>query len=108
MQEATHMENSTAKHPVTPGEVLPAGELLGDLFLAMNSPSEALKAYENDLERHPNRLNGLYGAAMAAKAIGNKQKATQYFELLLSLTKNSNQERQEIREAREFIGTLSL
>ncbi len=106
MQEATDMEYSTAKHPVTPGEVLPAGELLGDLLLALHRPSEALEAYESELKRHPNRFNSLYGAAMAAKTIGNKQQATRYFELLLSITKNSNNGRQEIVEAKEYISSL--
>ncbi|WPP49059.1 tetratricopeptide repeat protein [Catalinimonas niigatensis] len=108
MQEARQMEYNTAKHPVTPGEVLPAGELLGDLLLAMNKPTDALEAYEEDLKRHPNRFNGVYGAAVAARAIGNKEKANRYFQLLLSLTKNansnSNSNRKEIAEAKAFLG----
>ncbi|MDH4089588.1 MAG: hypothetical protein OEV24_03940, partial [Cyclobacteriaceae bacterium] len=106
MKEAARMENNTSKHPVTPGEVLPAGELLGDLLLSMDRPAEALKEYEYDLQQHPNRFNGLYGAAIAAKEIGDKMKATHYFELLLSLTKNSNSDRQEIKEARAYIGQM--
>jgi len=33
MQLAAAMEDSTEKHPVTPGEVLPARELLADMYL---------------------------------------------------------------------------
>jgi hypothetical protein len=99
MKEAAHKEYNTAKHSVTPGEVLPAGELLGDMLMAMGMTSDALDAYEYDLQQHPNRLNGLYGAALAAKTIGDKQKATHYFELLLSLTKNSGSARPELQDA---------
>lgn len=101
MEEAANMEYNTSKHPVTPGEVLPAGELLGDLLLAFNNPTEALKVYESDLLQHPNRFNGIYGAAMAAKATGNHKKATAYFELLLAQSPHS--ERTEIKTAREHL-----
>ncbi len=103
MEEAVNMEYNTGKHAVTPGEILPAGELLGDLLMEMGNPAKALKAYESDLGQHPNRLNGLYGAALAAKALQDDQKARKYFELLLSNTKNSSTDRKEILEAIEFI-----
>lgn len=101
MKEAANMEYSTAKHPVTPGEVLPAGELLGDLLLELHNPAEALKAYEYDLSQHPNRFNGLYGAAMAAQATGDQEKATRYFAALLAQAPNS--ERVEIKQAKEYL-----
>jgi hypothetical protein len=103
MTEAADMEDGTEKHPITPGEVLPARELLGDLLLAMNKPSEALKAYELDLKEHPKRFNGIYGAAIAAKKAGDDQKASRYFEELIELTKMSNSDRPEVEEARQFV-----
>jgi hypothetical protein len=42
--ETADLEDKTEKHPVTPGEVLPASELLEDMLLAMNQPLEALQA----------------------------------------------------------------
>jgi tetratricopeptide (TPR) repeat protein len=104
MKEAAGMEYNTGKHSVTPGEVLPAGELLGDLLMELGRPQEALDAYEHDLKQHPNRFNGLYGAARAAKTIGDKQKAAHYFELLLLQTKNAGSSRPELEEARKFTG----
>ena len=104
MIESTEMESNTEKHNVTPGEVLPASELLGDMLLAMNRPAEALEAYEINLKARPNRFNGIYGAAMAAKAMDSKKKAHMYFEMLLKLTESSNSNRPEIDQAREFIG----
>ncbi len=103
MQEAVEIEKETSKHPITPGDVLPAIELLGDMLLELNKPEEALVAYEDNLETHPNRFNGIYGAAITAKQLGDTEKATLYFEELLELTKNSTIERPEINEAKEFI-----
>jgi tetratricopeptide (TPR) repeat protein len=103
MEEAARMEYGTSKHPVTPGEVLPAGELLGDLLMATGRASQALEAYRFDLGQHPNRFNGLYGAATAARSIGDENTALQYFEMMLAQAHPSNDERKEIREAREFL-----
>jgi tetratricopeptide (TPR) repeat protein len=108
MIEAAKLEDNTAKHPVTPGEVLPTRELLGDLYLALSKPEKALESYETDINKHPNRFNGLYGAAIAAKQAGNKEKATLYFNQLIELTKDSNSDRIEIVEAKEFIGQKSI
>ena len=108
MKASAEIEMNTDKHPVTPGEVLPADELLGDMLLLLNKPKEALIAYEVNLKGHPNRFNGLYGAAIAAKQSGNQEKATMYFEQLLKLTENSNSDRIELIEAREFIDQKAI
>ncbi len=104
MKETAEMEYNTSKHAVTPGEVIPAGELLGDLLMEMGKPEKALLVYEFDLQQHPNRFNGISGLARAASATNDKPKATKYFELLLSQAQNSNSTRSELREAKEFIG----
>ena len=65
MKAAADAEDATEKHPVTPGPVIPARELLGELLLEMDRPALALPEFEKDLERHPNRHNGLIGQAMA-------------------------------------------
>jgi tetratricopeptide (TPR) repeat protein len=86
MREAADMEDGTEKHPVTPCEVLPARELLGDLYLAQNKSQDALEAYQKDLEVHPNRLNGLYGAALASQKLGKSAEAKMYFDKIKVLT----------------------
>ncbi len=103
MKIAADLESKTTKHPVTPGEVLPADELLGDMLLALNKPREALTAYEVNLKGHPFRFNGIYGAAIASKQSGEKEKAVTYFNQLIELTKNSNEQRPEIEEAKAFV-----
>ncbi|QNL22211.1 hypothetical protein HZR84_09770 [Hyphobacterium sp. CCMP332] len=108
MQEAATNEYNTSKHPVTPGEVLPAGELLGDLLLELKKPEDALKAFEYDLSQHPNRFNGLYGAGIAAIRIGDVDKANKYFGLLLELTKDSPTERKEIEYAKKYLTIIEI
>ena len=103
MQEAAALERNTSLHPLTPGDVLPAIELLGDMLLALNKPEEALLAYEENLSNTPERFNGIYGAAIAAKQSGNQEKSNLYFKQLIELTKNANSTRPEIVEARNFI-----
>ena len=87
MQLAANMEDSTEKHPVTPGEVLPARELLGDMYVDLHQNENALQAYEAVLQRSPNRYNSLHGAAIAAKEMNNKQKAADYKAQLNAVTK---------------------
>lgn len=85
MTEAANMEEATAKHPVTPGEIIPARELLGDMYLELGRPASALEAYKADLKIHPGRFNGIFGAGVAAEKTGNVKEATIYFEQLASL-----------------------
>lgn len=103
MAEAADMEDATEKEAVTPGEVIPARELLGDLYMEMNVPPKALEAYEADLVRHPNRFNGLFGAGMAAEKSGDVDKATHYYRQLLSVAGTYGGERQEVKHAKSFV-----
>jgi tetratricopeptide (TPR) repeat protein len=103
MQLAADMENKTQKRPVTPGEVLPASELLGDMLLELNEPARALQAYEADLADHPNRFNGLFGAASAAVKANDAAKATTYYQQLLSIADSTNSDRYELVVAMQFL-----
>jgi tetratricopeptide (TPR) repeat protein len=103
MQFAADMEDKTEKHPVTPSEVIPAREMLGDMLLQMNQPTDALEAYEKNLQKHPNRFNALYGAAMAAEKSGDVQKATTYFQQLINVVGLTQPKRPEIKAASRFL-----
>jgi hypothetical protein len=102
MNFAADLEDKTEKHPVTPGEVIPARELLGDLLLQMNQPAKALGAYEADLKKHPNRFNGLYGAGLAAEKSGNPEKADFYYGKLLASVSGTNSNRPELAALKLF------
>jgi tetratricopeptide (TPR) repeat protein len=102
MQLAAGLEASTEKSPTTPGEVLPARELLGDMLLVLERPEEALAEYEAALERSPNRFNSLYGAGRAAELEGDKGKAAFYYKKLVEMTANGA-ERKRLQQARAFL-----
>lgn len=103
MQAAANMEDNTQKHPVTPGEVIPARELLGDLLLLMNKPHEALEAYMANLKEHPNRFNGLYGAGLAAERANSPEQAGAYYRKLINITNSFSSNRPELHTARLFL-----
>jgi tetratricopeptide (TPR) repeat protein len=103
MKLAADMEDGTEKHPVTPGEVLPARELLGDMLLQIKQYEDALLAYEAVLQKCPNRFNSLYGAGVAAEKSGQKQKAVFYFKQLLTITDTLKSDRPELVDARIFL-----
>jgi hypothetical protein len=44
MMAAADKEDAMEKHPVTPGSVLPARELLGEMLLELNEPLLAVDA----------------------------------------------------------------
>lgn len=103
MNLAADMEDSTEKHPVTPGEILPARELLGDMWLQMKKPDKALIAYEADLKRHPNRFNGLYGAGFAAERSGNPEKAGSYYRQIMTIISPTNSNRPELISIKRYL-----
>ena len=88
MNLAANMEDSTEKHPVTPGEVIPARELLADMFLELHTYDEALTAYEAVLLKSPNRLKSLNGAALASTKKGDTNKRDAYLAKITSITGN--------------------
>ncbi|HEV3249718.1 MAG TPA: hypothetical protein VGZ71_02120 [Puia sp.] len=103
MSTAAEREDNTEKHPVTPGEVIPARELLGDMLMQMNKAELSLEAYESDLKKHPNRFNGLYGAGLAAEKIGNLDKTKFYYQQLTAMANSANSSRPELEAAKLFL-----
>jgi tetratricopeptide (TPR) repeat protein len=103
MREGADMEDASEKHPVTPGHVLPARELLGEMLLELKQPLLALKEFEASHKLEPNRFRGLYGAARAAAQSGDTAKAKTYYEKLVVLSQNADTERPEIKEAKAFL-----
>jgi hypothetical protein len=104
MRAAADAEDATEKHIVSPGRLVPARELLGELLLEASRPADALAAFEGSQQREPNRLRGYLGAARAAKANGDTAKARANYEQLLGLLAKAETERAEIKEARAFLG----
>jgi hypothetical protein len=106
MQEAATMEDATEKSAITPGPLVPARELLGEMLLQMNRPSEAERAFLVTLEREPHRFRAEYGVARAARLAGDLAVARKYYDALLKICERADAPgRPELVEAREFVAS---
>ena len=105
MKEAAALEATTQKNPVTPGEVLPAAELLGDMLVELGRYEEALDAYRTVLERSRNRFHALHGAALAAERAGDRALAARYYRQLLDVAAPSSGRTEVLERARAFLET---
>lgn len=103
MQKAADLEDSVDKHPITPSEVLPARELLGDMLLALNRPEEALDAYQAALDISPKRFNSLYGAGRAAEEAGQNDVAKEFYGALDEISQSAETTRESLTHARKFL-----
>ena len=103
MEQAADIEDSVDKHPVTPGAVLPARDLLGDMLIDMDQPEKALVAYQKSLQISPNRFYALYGAGYAAELSGNAELATKYYQELVTLASNADSPRPRVDKAKEYL-----
>ncbi len=101
---AADLEDVTAKHPVTPGELLPARELEGDLLLALGRYASARTAYEATLRREPGRPRSLFGLARAAELAGDVAAAQAGYRAYLARMQQGDGGRTELAIAR---GALS-
>jgi tetratricopeptide (TPR) repeat protein len=103
MRAAADLEDNSEKHIAMENRLYPMRELLGDLLLQQQQSAQALTEYETSLQSTPNRLRGLYGAAKAAQAAGQPDKAATYFRKLAEVTKGADADRVEIREVKAFM-----
>jgi hypothetical protein len=103
MEEAARLEGSVDKNPVTPGSVLPARELLGEMLLLSGKPEKAIMAFETSLETAPNRFNSLYGVGSAAERMGNMEIAESYYKALMQISARADGNRPEIEQTRLFL-----
>ena len=99
---AAELEATVEKHPVTPGPILPARELLGDLLMELDRPAEALQAYEATLEKEPRRARALFGSARAAERSADTSAAARHYRDLLELLEEADADRADLQAAREW------
>ena len=78
MRAAAEAEDKTEKHPVSPGPIIPARELLGDMLMAASQHDKALVAYEHSMTVEPNRFRGVAGAAVAAERPVTKSRRSSF------------------------------
>ena len=102
MRQAADLEDRNEKHIVTPGRVVPARELLGDMLMELKRPGEALTEYQQSQKREPDRFRGLYGAALAAEMSGDARAARQYYQRLVQVAGRGDA-RPELTLARAYL-----
>jgi len=102
MRGAADLEDTSEKAAVSPGRLLPARELLGDMLLAIDRPVEALAEYEQSHDHDPNRYRTLYGAGQSAVQAGNHDKARYYFNRLIEMA-GSGDNRSEMEHVRRYL-----
>jgi hypothetical protein len=102
LRQAADADDALGKHPVSPGSLLPARELLADFLLERGRPREASVEYEACLKLNPGRLNSLHGAGLAAERAGARDVARRHFQALAAMVV-AEASRPEIAHAREFL-----
>lgn len=100
---AAKHEDSTEKHVVSPGPIIPARELLGDLMMELGQPAAALKEYEASIAKEPNRFRGLYSAARASEASGNMAKARAWYQRFAQITAQADANVDQVKHAKTFL-----
>lgn len=98
---AADLEDTTEKHPVTPGAVIPARELLAELLFEDGKAAEALAEVERVLTTSPGRYNAEWLAARSAEKAGDRQKAAAHYRALVKLAGKAS--RPELETARSFV-----
>ncbi len=102
MAEAVALEEATPKPPITPGAIIPARELLGDLYMSLGNPTQARHEYQALNSRTPGRLNSLLGIARSSVALGDTEMARDfYLQVLDGVAVDS--ERAGVLEARAYL-----
>jgi tetratricopeptide (TPR) repeat protein len=104
MRAAADSEDASVKHVAMENRLYPMRELLGELLLQTGQPASALGEFEASLKENPNRYRGLAGAARAAEAAGDRQKAGAYFEKLVALSSKADTVRPDVVHAKAFLG----
>ena len=102
LRAAADADDALGKHPVSPGSLLPAREMLADLLLERGKAREALAEYEACLKLNPGRLNSLYGAGSAAERAGERDVARRHYEALAAMVAK-DATRPEVARARAFL-----
>src|SRR6476660_7078603 len=103
MRAAADGEDGSVKHVAMENRLYPLRELFAELLLEVGQPAAALSEFETALEQTPNRYRTFVGIARAANAVGDRQKASEYYGKLVELAKNADTERPETREAKQYL-----
>ena len=100
---AAAAEDKAGTHPVTPGQVLPAREQLGELLLETGNPKAALVEFEQSLKAFPRRFRSHLGAARSALQSGQHQAARKHATELMTMLGDNNERPERLAEIRHIL-----
>src|SRR5256884_1424300 len=103
MRAAADGEDGSVKNVSMENRLYPMRELLAELLMEMGQAAPALREYRAALKENPNRYRGLYGAAKAAEAAGDRRMAADYFAKLVALSGNADTVRPELAGAKAYL-----
>lgn len=104
LRSAANLEDTTEKSAITPGPLVPARELLGEMLIEQGRPEEARVEFEAILEKGPDRFRSLYGAGRAAELGGDLEGARLHYDESRTLCgEGDGPERAEFQHARTFL-----
>jgi hypothetical protein len=103
MRSAADGEDGSVKHVAMENRLYPMRELFAELLLESGQVAPALYEFEAALKENPNRYRGLYGAARAAEATGDRQKAENYYTKFVAVSAKADTDRPEIAQAKTFL-----
>lgn len=110
MRRAAEAQDRTEKSAVSPGPIAPARELYAEMLAAAGRDADALNAFAASAKQEPGRFRGLYGAATAARRVGDLAAARRYYQELLQVAGNGDATRVDLADARrqaELLGVAS-
>jgi hypothetical protein len=106
MRQATELEAATEKNAMTPGPLLPAREMLGEMLLANGDGAGALREFEATLKVEPRRFRALVGAMSAATTAGANPAARRYASQIAQICERGDRPgRPELARARKLIAS---
>src|SRR5262249_8179303 len=79
MRTAADGEDGSVKHVAMENRLYPLRELYAELLLESGEGAAALTEYARALAQTPNRYRTFVGLARAAKAVGDRDRASQYY-----------------------------
>ena len=100
MRSAARIEDEAGTHPVTPGQILPVREQLGEMLFGCADPAEALVEFELSLEAFPRRLASHVGAARAAIETGRIDVARRHYRAIVEMAGATGAHREAVAIAR--------
>jgi len=102
-KKATLLEEKLPSPSGPPRILKPTYELLGEVYLRAGKPKQAKDQFTISLERHPNRIRSLVGAARSAKLYGDKILAKENYTQILSILIKADPAFPELKEAKVFL-----